>query len=527
MRELNSYNAAIYCRLSKDDDIRSGESSSIVSQRDILKRYVKDKGWHVHDYYIDDGFTGTNFNRPDFRRMIEDIEDGKVNCVITKDLSRLGRNYILTGQYTEIYFPSKSVRYIALNDGVDTLNQDNDIAPFKNILNEFYARDISNKVRSAVRARKLKGEYVNGLVPIGYRKDPHNKHRLLVEETGAAVVRRIFEMASADMGSKKIREVLNAEGVITPFNHYRKVFHGREPRPAKWADTTIIAVLRNRVYTGDTVQGIYECARFGQVPRKRRPKDEWIVTPNTHEPLVERETWELIQKKIDARNRPTRSGIVRLFSGLLKCEDCGYAMGYSDSQGKYAYYSCNEYRRHGSGFCTCHYINAAVLEQTVLDDIRKYAKLAKNKAEELARRIHEQNGDENVNKVKTLGAELDRLKARNAELDGIMKRLYEDNVSGKLSDERFSKFLTGYEKEQSDVQLRIENTERGIKEFKANQKDTDSWIKLIRNYTKIEELDRTVLCELVDKITVGEAKEIDGEKVTDVTIYYRFVGAVD
>ncbi len=225
MRNQTRYNAAVYCRLSKDDDIRStgssggGESGSIISQKEIIEKYVHDNGWHIYDYYVDDGYSGTNFQRPDFERMIDDIEDGKVNMVITKDLSRLGRNYIEAGQFTEVYFPSKGVRYIALNDGVDTINNENSIAPFVNILNEFYSRDISKKVRTAVRAKKQKGEYLSNYAPIGYLKDPEDKHRLIVEETGAAIVRRIFEMARSDMGSKKICKVLNDEGIPTPINH--------------------------------------------------------------------------------------------------------------------------------------------------------------------------------------------------------------------------------------------------------------------------------------------------------------------
>jgi len=525
MKEQTKYNVAIYCRLSKDDDVRGSESSSINSQKEILERHVKQNRWRIHDYYIDDGWSGTNFQRPAFERMIDDIEDGKVNMVITKDLSRLGRNYIQAGQITEVYFPSKGVRYIALNDGVDTINSEDSIAPFLNVLNDFYAKDVSKKIRTAVRSRKQRGEYLSNYAPIGYQKDPKDKHRLIVEETGAAIVKRIFEMAQSDMGGKKICHVLNDECVPTPANHRRWLVHGIEPKPALWHAETVIAILRNRTYLGETVQGIYDCARFKRTPTKRKPQDEWIITPETHESLVNQETWEYVQKMIDARNRPIKSNVIQLFAGFVKCEDCGSALGYAYSQG-IEQYTCGAYRRHGRKYCSCHYIRKDVLEHVVIDDIRKYSKLAKNKADELTQQLHEQNGDKDASYINTLTSELETLHARDAELNGIMKRLYEDSVLGKLSDDRFNTFLAEYEKEQSDVRTKINATKQKIGEVKANQRDTDSWIKLIRNYTMIKKLDRTVLSELVDKIVVGEAREVDGIKTTDISIYYRFVGAV-
>ncbi len=424
-----------------------------------------------------------------------------------------------------MYFPSKGVRYIALNDGVDTLSNDNDIAPFKNILNEFYCRDISNKVRSAVRTRKQNGEYLSSLAPIGYQKDPKDIHRLIIEETGAAVVQRIFEMARDGLGTKKICKALNAENIPTPRNHRRLLLHGSELKPAKWGTVTVAGILRNRTYVGDTVQGIYDCPRFKRAPNKLKPKDEWIIVPGTHEPLVSVETWELVQKLIDERHRPTKNHIIQLFSGFVKCEDCGSVLGYSNSKGLESY-CCGKYRRDGSDSCSSHYIRKDTLERVVLDDIRRYSELAKDKSDALVRQIQKQSGENNARTVRSLAAELTKLKTRYAELDGILKRLYEDNISGKLTDERFGKFLADYETEQSDVRVKAEDTEQKIEELQANQKDADSWIKLIRKYTSINELDRTVLCELVDKITVGEAKMIDGQKTVAITIYYRFVGAV-
>ena len=525
MKELSKYNVAGYCRLSKDDDVRGGESSSIKSQKDIIEQYTKDKGWQIFNFYIDDGWSGVNFERPAFKRMISDIEDGKVNLVVTKDLSRLGRNYILAGQYTEIYFPSKGVRYIALNDNVDTLNNEYSIAPFVNILNEMYAKDISKKVRSALRAKKIKGEFTSGFAPFGYQKDPQNKNRLIVEDKGAVIVRRIFEMAKEDLGSVKICNVLNDEGVPTPLNHRKKLLYGIEPASDRWGSATVISILRNRIYMGDMVQGIYEHSKFNKETVKRRPKEDWFITPNTHEPLVAADTWEYVQKTISARKHPIKSNIIQFFAGFVKCEDCDRTMGYARRY-NIEYYCCSTYRRYGNKYCTCHYIRKDVLEQAVLDDIRKYSKLAKDKTFELAERLREQTNEEDTIQIKTLDTEAQKLAIREKEIDVVLKSLYEDNVSGKLSDDRFTKFLASYEKEQADVKLKVEDLLKKKNRIMTRQKDTDSWIKLIRNYTNIKKLDRTVLSELVDKIIIGEARVADGQKVTDITIYYRFVGAV-
>ena len=528
MKEQRSYNVGIYCRLSRDDG-DSGTSSSIQTQKKMLEKYVHDNAWNVFDIYVDDGYTGTNFNRPAFQRMIEDIEAGKVNLVAVKDLSRLGRDYIQTGQYTDIYFPDRGVRFIALNDGVDSLKSDNEILPFKNILNQMYAADISKKMRSSIRTRQQNGEFTSTLTPMGYQRDPVNKGRLIVEEHGAAIIRRIFELARAGHGGRAICTILSNEGVPTPLHHRRWLIHGiLPPKPIRWHGETIVYILRNRVYAGDTVQGIYNCVPFRRTPPKRKPKGEWIITEGTHEPLVDRETWELIQKQIDARHRPRKSGTLQLFSGFLKCADCGRAMSYSSSYNANPVesYSCGTYRRNGRRGCTAHYIRKDVLEQVILDDIRKYAKVAKSEADKLAQWLRDQNGEKDASHLKTLVSELKRLSGRTAEIERILKRLYEDNVNAKLPDDVFHKFLTEYRQEQLDVQAKIADTEQQIKMTEANKKDTGSWMKLIQKHTRIKKLDRTVLSELVDKITISDSQIVNGGKVTDVTIYYRFVGAI-
>ena len=374
MKKHEQYNVGIYCRLSKDDITRDDNgSSSIISQKSMLEKYVRDNGWPIFSYYVDDGYSGTNYNRPDFQRMIEDIEADKINMVVVKDLSRLGRNYIQTGQYTDIFFPDRGVRFVALNDGIDTQNADNDIAPFKNILNQMYSTDLSKKVRSAVRMKKQKGEYLSNYAPYGYQKDPMNKNRLVVEEVGAVVVKRMYDLCASGHGSPYIAKILNREGILSPRNHREVVCPGHsEKRKYEWTPETIHGILRSRIYKGDMVQGVYGCARFKCIPSKRKPSDEWIITPNTHEAIINDELWYYVQKSLDTRKRVQRSGEPQLFAGFIKCADCGYALAYARRFGT-EYYSCGLYRRKGIERCTQHYINKQVLIEAVLGDIRKHA----------------------------------------------------------------------------------------------------------------------------------------------------------
>ena len=508
------------------DDIGSGDSSSILSQKAMLEKYVTDNAWTVFDYYVDDGFSGTNFNRPDFQRMIDDVESRNINMIVVKDLSRLGRNYLMTGQYTEIYFPDRGVRFIALNDGIDTKNMDNDIAPFKNILNEMYSKDISKKVRSAVRTKKQRGEFLSNYAPYGYMKDPDNRNRLVIEESGAEIIRRMFEMGKSGMGSKMIAKTLTSDGVLSPSNHRAKLCKAAERQEQnRWNSETVNSILKSRIYLGDMVQGIYDCSRFKRVPSKRKSPEEWYITPNTHEPIVDLETWEHVQTCIGSRKRVTKSNEIQLFAGFVKCEDCGHALAYAYCQG-IPQYTCGHYRRFGREACSCHYIRKDTLEQVVLDDIRRYARLAHEDEESLAEQVNALNGGQEEKRLQTLSTELKTAQARYAELDRIMKRLYEDSVTGRIKDSRFQKLSAEYETEQNEAGKQIENSKNELETIRQTKQDSSSWLRSIKDYAEIQKLDRIVLSELIDKITVGESKIVDGEKYVDVTIYYRFVGAI-
>ena len=525
MKKHELYNVGIYCRLSKDD-VGGGDSSSIISQRSLLENYVRDNGWGVAGCYADDGYSGTNFNRPGFKRMIDDIEDGKINMVVCKDLSRLGRNYILTGQYTDIYFPDRGVRFVAINDGIDSKNTDNDIAPFRNILNELYSKDISKKIRSVVRVKKQKGEFLSNYAPYGYRKDPANRNKLIIDEQPASVVRRIFTVCAEGHGCKYIANQLNQEGILSPLNQRKRMLNRDvDYTNNRWNAETIITILRNRIYTGDMVQGIYECAQFKRTPSKRKPKEEWIITPNTHEAIVDDALWEQAQASISSRRRVTRTGELQLFAGFVKCQDCGHALSYAFCQG-IPQYTCGYYRRFGREACSCHYIRKDTLTQVVLDDIRTHARLAATDVESMSEQLLTISGDNESQKIHNLNTELNSAKARLAELDMIIKRLFESYVTGVITESRFQKLNAEYEAEQAGLEKRVEVIENEIADVRQNVRDTSSWLEIIKEYTDLYTLDRIVLSELIDKITVGEARMVNGVKVTDITIYYRFVGAI-
>ncbi len=518
MNNTNKCFVAIYCRLSKDDIAANEESSSILTQKIMLEKYAKEHHWLIHDYYIDDGWSGTNFNRPEFQRLLVDIENKKINAVLVKDLSRLGRNYILTGHYTEIFFPAKNVRFIAIDDGIDTLNNNNDIAPFKNILNEMYAKDISKKIRSAVKTRKEKGEFLSNYAPYGYKKNPDNKNKLIIDELSASIVKNIFEMALSGIGSVKIAKKLNRDKILPPLE-YRKMRLGQQPNYQKiWGADAILKILKNRIYVGDMVQGLYECSQFKRTPSKRKPKDDWLITPNTHEPIVPLDTWDKVQRIIAEHHKVNHSQKPHLFSGFLKCNECGYAVSFSASH-MVEYYSCAQYRRFGKQVCSSHYIRKDELQQYVVGEIKKYANMAKRNRSELEFLLESRN----KNELTDLNLRLSTLTARSCEITNLMKQLYEDNVNQKISDKVFSTLLSEYEAEQIEVESNLKMANDRMQAIKNYTSDSVKWINTIKNYSNISDLNREILTELIDKILISEEKT-DGKRKINIKIHFLYVG---
>lgn len=535
-KQKNLYNAALYCRLSRDDE-NSSESESILNQKQILSDFAKENKFNIVDYYVDDGYSGTNFDRPAFKRMIKDIENGTVNVVITKDLSRLGRNYILTGQYTEIYFPSKGVRYIAINDGFDSNNSDNDIAPFKNIINEMVAKDTSKKVKSVFQAKMKKGEYIGSYAPYGYKKDPENKNRFIIDEPAAEIVKRMFYLATIGYGSRKIAKTFNEEGILPPAV-YRCLHLTHTPvekftKTSRWSDQAVNDMLHNMAYLGHMVQGKSKKTSFKVKKLEMQPKEEWIIVYNTHEAIIDKELFDEVQYRLKSKYREKRIGI-NLFAGITKCADCGYAMTYSPRHKKgLASLFCSNYRRRGKEGCTNHMINYDLLCEIVIEEIRKYAQLAIEDEEAILKKLKDKTKDtDKIGKI-ALEEELTKAEKRYREIDDLIQHLYEDNVRGKITDERFTKLSVNYENEQKEVKERITNLKFDIVNFKDTSKNNERFIELIKKYSNITELNPVIMHELIDRIEIGqgyyEKSEATGkrEKHQDITIYYKFIGNLE
>lgn len=528
-----TYNAAIYCRLSAEDNL-AGESGSISTQRTLLTQYCKDKGFNIVGYYVDDGFSGTNFDRPDFERLLNDIDKGKINVVLTKDLSRFGRDYIQAGYFIEKVFARKDVRYIAVDDNIDTLNNNNDILmPIKNVLNDMYARDVSRKTRAAFNAKARNGEYIVSRPPFGYKKDPNNKHRLIVDEEAARTVRYIFELCSEGNGYNRVTKILRKEGYLNPIAYFNKNnpdFYKADywRKPYDWHITSIRYILSNMVYLGHTVYGKQRVKIMSTSKKLKAPEEDWVITYNTHEPLVSQETWDLVQSMIKSRKRETRTGEVQIFSGLLRCSDCGSALSYAGKKkgnARKGEYSCWFYKTHGKEYCSSHFITYDNIYNIVLEDIRKNAMMATRFESRYLKQLMDADSTKQKKQLEKEKKEIEAIRFRIADLDKIIKKLYEDNALGKISDKRFTSLSGDYEKEQQELAEKLELLEEKVKMVKENADKTQQFLGFIRKYTDIETLDAKILNELIDKIvvhhkTVNEA----GEKVQKIEIYYKFVG---
>lgn len=525
----STYIAGLYLRLSKDDG--AGESSSISTQRNILLSYAKDNNFRIYDEYVDDGWSGTNFERPEFKRMIKDIESGHINLVLTKDLSRLGRDYITTGQYTEIYFPSKGVRYIAINDGYDSESQYTDIVPFKNVLNEMYARDTSRKIRSAFISKMEQGSYIGNFAPYGYKKDESNKNHLIIDEEAAPIVSKIFKMAANGVRLVEIAKYLNDNDILSPImyrcrnnNHLNPDRHSKRKQ---WTASTVSKLLYNRVYLGEIAQRKTTKISFKSDMIIRNPKDDWIVVPNMHDPIIDQETFNLVQRIRRNRTCTKKGGFHNVFSGLVKCADCGRNMSTVGSRKKSSPINlcCGGYKLYGSSECTNHFIDYNVLYDIVLKALQERVNIKEEERNILAGELQHE-----LSRTKaTVNNELiNQLKKRGQELDGMIERLYEDNYQGKINDDRFQKLLDKYEGEAKQVNERLKAMSHDLikNEELAAKKSYDQFLRLIEQYTNIETLEVDMLFKLIDRIEVEQGcyEQLDRGRVKcqKVKICFRF-----
>ena len=536
MRLQQSYNVGIYCRLSRDDNNGATESMSIGNQREMLVSYAEEKGWAVREIYVDDGYSGTTFERPDFKRMIEDIECGKINMVITKDLSRLGRNYIMTGQYTDFYFPQYNVRYIALGDNYDSLNADNDIAPFKNILNEMYAKDISKKIRSARAVSAKQGKFMGSKAPYGYIKSPAERHKLIVDETTAPIVQRIFRSFAMGDSARHIGILLNAENIPSPRAHHYQSLGRANPNPDEsmtWSSPTVMQLLKNPVYLGKIVQGKRMVSSFKTKKREFRPTDSWIIVENTHEPLIDEELWESAQTRIKKnRHKPIRASSeaeVSLFSGILRCADCGAAMAFNKKvyKGVVSHiYRCSRYAMHGKSVCSTHSIAMDTIISAVLTDIKLNARLAANERQILTDRLQKQCGRERDKELSSRVAKLNEAKKRVIEIDTMTQELFAEKHHGNVPDNIFKRMLSAYDTEQTTLNIAIAQLQSEIDTKRNETQSIAKWVSRIRELTDLETLDRSMVVTLIDKITVSEKYLVDGIREQDIGITYKFVGCL-
>ena len=526
---------ALYPRLSHEDELQ-GESNSISNQKRILETYAKQNGFSNLRWYTDDGYSGANFQRPGFQAMLADIEAGKVGTVIVKDMSRLGRNYLQVGMYTEMIFPQKGVRFIAINDGVDSAQGENDFAPLRNIFNEWLVRDTSKKIKAVKRSKGMSGKPITSKPVYGYLMD--EDENFIIDEKAAPVVRQIYSLCLAGNGPTKIARMLTEQQIPTPGTlEYRRTGSTRRYHPGyecKWATNTVVHLLENREYTGCLVNFKTEKPSYKLKHSIENPPEKQAVFENHHEPIIDRETWERVQELRKQRKRPNRYDEVGLFSGILFCADCGsvmYQQRYQTDKRKQDCYICGSYKKRTAD-CTAHFIRTDLLTAGVLSNLRKVTSYAAKHEARFMKLLIEQNEDGDRRRNAAKKKELEAAEKRIAELSAIFKRLYEDSVTGRISDERFTELSADYEAEQKELKERAARLREELSKAQEATANAEKFMNVVRRHTTIEELTPTLLREFVEKIVVHESVALDGKRRgklrrQEIEIYYSFVGKVE
>lgn len=521
---------ALYVRLSRDDE-NEGDSNSIQHQIEILTKYCKDHDISRYQIYKDDGFSGTNFKRPGFLDMIGDIEAGLVNMVIVKDMSRFGRNYLEVGLYTEIRFPEMGVRFIAVNDGVDSDDQmGNDFTPFRNIINEWYAKDTSKKIRAVFRNKGMSGQRLAVNAPYGYIKgeDGH----LLVDEETAPVVELIFQLCVEGNGPGKIARMLKEREIPTPgtitFQRTGQTSRYFPDDPCRWNAATVQRILEQDTYLGRTTN--FKTTKLSYKSKKTviNSPDKWAVFEGTHEAIIDKETWEIVQKSREHRRRPTKMGEMGLFSGLAYCADCDAKLYHHRSitlTKEQESYICSNYQSRKK--CTAHYIRAVVLEQLVLQNLQRVVAYAQEDENEFVRRVMENKTAVQRAEQEQAKRKLEKQERRISELDRIIQQLYEDRVSGALSAERFAKLSGGYEKEQEELKQSAKELQAIVNTIETQAVNVQSFLKIVRKYTAPTELTPALLREFVEKIVVHAPDKSSGHRTQRIDVHYNFIGEID
>ncbi|MFR6252701.1 MAG: recombinase family protein [Blautia caecimuris] len=526
---------ALYPRLSHEDELQ-GESNSISNQKRILETYAKQNGFTNLRWYTDDGYSGANFQRPGFQAMLADIEAGKVGTVIVKDMSRLGRNYLQVGMYTEMIFPQKNVRFIAINDGVDSAQGENDFAPLRNIFNEWLVRDTSKKIKAVKRSKGMSGKPITSKPVYGYLMD--EDENFIIDEEAAPVVRQIYSLCLAGNGPTKIARMLTEQQIPTPGTlEYRRTGSTRRYHPGyecKWATNTVVHLLENREYTGCLVNFKTDKVSYKLKHSIENPSEKQVIFENHHEPIIDRETWERVQELRKQRKRPNRYDEVGLFSGILFCADCGsvmYQQRYQTDKRRQDCYICGSYKKRTRD-CTAHFIRTDLLTAGVTKNLRKITSYAAKHEARFMKLLVEQNEDGGRRRNAAKKKELETAEKRISELFAIFKRLYEDSVTGRISDERFSELSADYEAEQKELKERVAGLQEELSKAQEATENAEKFMKVVRKHTSFEELTPTLLREFVEKIVIHESVALDGKRRgklrrQEIEIYYSFVGKVE
>ena len=522
---------ALYARLSKDDE-QQGPSLSIENQKRILETFARDNGFLNCRFFVDDGWSGANFQRPGFMEMMDCVESGEVKCVITKDLSRMGRNYLQVGMFTEITFPKKGVRFIAINDGVDSAQGENDLTPLKNLFNEWMVRDTSRKIKAVFRSKGMSGKPITSQPVYGYLKGEDGC--FIIDEEAAPVVRQIYSLCLAGNGPTKIARVLTEQEIPTPGTlEYRRTGSTRRYHPGyecKWATNTVVHILENREYTGCLVNFKTEKPSYKTKHSVENPIEKQAIFENHHEPIIDTQMWERVQELRKQRKRPNRYDEVGLFSGMLFCADCGHVMyqqRYQNKNRKQDCYICGSYKKRTRD-CTAHFIRTDLLTAGVLSNLRQVTEYAAKHESRFVKLLIQQNEIGGKRKTAAATKQLEQAQERIAEVSRIIKRLYEDNVNGKISDERFMELSADYEQEQRELKDRAAALQDELDKSQAATVNAEKFMGIVRKHLAFEELTPTLLREMIEKIVVHECSyDENGTRRQDIEIYYSFVGKID
>ena len=525
---------ALYCRLSRDDELQ-GDSNSIKNQKTILQKYADDNGFTNTEFFVDDGYSGTNFDRPDWQRLISLVEEGRIGTIIVKDMSRLGRDYLKVGYYTEVLFPGSDIRFIAINNNVDSANQqDSDFTPFLNIINEWYAKDTSKKIRAVFKSKGESGKPLCTNPPYGYIKDPVDKTRWIVDEEAAKVVREAFRLCMQGYGPSQIAKEFTRRRIMNPTAHARKnginIPDNRgHDDDYVWRGSTIVHMLSRQEYLGHTVNFKTYRKSYKQKKQMKNDPSEWMIFENTHEAIIEESVFEVVQRIRDGRRRLTPMGEMPLLSGMMFCADCGNKMYQVRGRGwehEKEYFVCATYRKIKGG-CSSHQIRNAIVEELLLDGISRVTAFARDCEDEFVEMVTKKTKSELDKSMRDSKRELEQAQARMAKLDEIIQRLYEDNIEGKISDERFTKMTANYEAEQQTLEKRVTELKSIMTEEKESALNVDHFLSLVRKYTEIKELTAEIIREFVEKIYVYKAERIDGRRVQRIKIVWNCIGEFD